>query len=234
MKSISLLFWSMKTRVACAALLAVLLVSCDSKPGVSPPPAGSAPDRAAAAAPGLNSENRLAAIPLGDKATGGDKNQSPVRNPYGDSPQAVQEGKKLFASMNCAGCHTYTAKGWMGPNLTDAYWRYGGSDDEIYKSIYEGRPQGMPAWGKSLPPEQIWQLVAYLKSLAEPAGAIQTGTGVVPATGTGRAIDQLPPGTEGSGNNSVKGDEAAATGHSVAASPAGGSTGGTGTTGSNK
>jgi cytochrome c oxidase cbb3-type subunit 3 len=215
----------MQIRAFFVALLAVSLASCDSKSNTSAPPATGSPNAAAAGAPSLDSENRLAAIPLGDKASGGDKNQSPVRNPYGDSPQAVQDGKKLFASMNCAGCHTYTGKGWMGPNLTDAYWRYGGADDEIYKSIYEGRPQGMPAWGKTLPPEQIWQLVAYLKSLAEPADATQTGTGVVPATGTGNAIDPLPPGAEGSGNNPAKGDQAGATPTSVPASPAAASTG---------
>jgi mono/diheme cytochrome c family protein len=225
MKSISSLPWSIPTCLVCAALWAVLLASCDSKPNASPPAVTGSPDSASAGPPGLDKENRLAAIPLGDKATGGDKNQSPVRNPYGDSPQAVQEGKKLFASMNCAGCHTYTGKGWMGPNLTDAYWRYGGGDDEIYKSIYEGRPQGMPAWGKSLPPHQIWQLVAYLKSLAEPGGGNHVGTGAVPATGTGRAIDQLPPGAEGSNNNPAKEEENGAIRNSVPARPAAASTG---------
>jgi cytochrome c oxidase cbb3-type subunit 3 len=66
--------------------------------------------------------------------------------------------------MNCAGCHAYNGKGNMGPDLTDTYWRYGGLPVEIYKSIGEGRPQGMPAWGAALPPEDIWKLVAYIES----------------------------------------------------------------------
>jgi cytochrome c oxidase cbb3-type subunit 3 len=52
----------------------------------------------------------------------------------------------------------------MGPDLTDTYWRYGGLPAEIYQSIAQGRPQGMPAWGAALPPEDIWKLVAYIES----------------------------------------------------------------------
>ena len=76
--------------------------------------------------------------------------------------------------MNCAGCHGYGAKGGMGPNLTDTYWRYGGTPVLIFKSIYEGRPQGMPAWNPALPPEEIWKLVAYIESLGGAYQASQT------------------------------------------------------------
>ncbi|HZP86155.1 MAG TPA: c-type cytochrome, partial [Burkholderiales bacterium] len=81
------------------------------------------------------------------------------------NPTAVQEGKNLFIKMNCAGCHGYDAGGGMGPSLVDHYWRYGGVPVSVYKSIYEGRPQGMPAWGRALPPQEIWKIVAYLESL---------------------------------------------------------------------
>ena len=40
----------------------------------------------------------------------------------------------------------------------------GGSPADIYKSIFEGRPEGMPAWGRSIPPAQIWKVVAYIES----------------------------------------------------------------------
>ena len=53
----------------------------------------------------------------------------------------------------------------MGPNLTDAYWRYGGTPAAIYKSISEGRPQGMPSWGLALPSQEIWKIVAYIATL---------------------------------------------------------------------
>jgi cytochrome c oxidase cbb3-type subunit 3 len=195
----------MVARCATALVLALAATGCHDRP------ASSAAAQPPADLPSLNTENRLAAIPLGDKATGPDKNVMPVRNPYAGSPQAVEAGKRLFVKMNCAGCHAYTAKGWMGPDLSDKYWRYGGSDDQIYKTLFEGRPQGMPAWGKTLPPEQLWQLVTYIQSLPGNAGASTAGgkgTGEVPATRTGVAIDVLPPGANASGNNPSTGGTA--------------------------
>jgi cytochrome c oxidase cbb3-type subunit 3 len=86
-------------------------------------------------------------------------------NPYEGDPQAIQQGKALYIRMNCAGCHAYSGKGNMGPNLTDTYWRYGGLPIQVYKSIRDGRPEGMPSWGVALPPSDIWKLVAYVQSL---------------------------------------------------------------------
>jgi cytochrome c oxidase cbb3-type subunit III len=104
--------------------------------------------------------------PLGDVAGGAKAPPAAeTANPLVGDPNAVAEGHKLFISMNCAGCHGYDAKGGMGPNLTDTFWRYGGTPERIYESIRDGRPKGMPAWGVSLPPQNIWQLVAYIQSL---------------------------------------------------------------------
>ena len=94
-----------------------------------------------------------------------------LANPYGNSPSAIADGKRMFRAMNCAGCHGYTGAGGMGPALNDSYWRYGGSPVEIYKSIYEGRPKGMPAWGVALPPKEIWALTAYVSSFGGGAEA---------------------------------------------------------------
>lgn len=114
----------------------------------------------------LPSQGDLTQVPLGDFA-GRTPNlvAEAIANPYAKSTAAQKEGEQLFQQMNCADCHGYDAKGGMGPDLTDAYWRYGGSPAEIYKSIYEGRPKGMPAWGASLPPEQIWKIVSYIQTL---------------------------------------------------------------------
>jgi cytochrome c oxidase cbb3-type subunit 3 len=85
-------------------------------------------------------------------------------NPYQGDSQSIQQGQQLYLKMNCAGCHAYNGKGNMGPDLTDRYWRYGGLPIQIYQSISEGRPQGMPSWGAALPPNEIWKLVAYIQS----------------------------------------------------------------------
>ena len=87
-----------------------------------------------------------------------------VVNPLEGQASAIAAGKQLYVQMNCAGCHGYDLGGSMGPNLTDRYWRYGGSPAAIYRSIADGHPQGMPAWRRALPPPQIWKLTAYIQS----------------------------------------------------------------------
>ena len=91
-----------------------------------------------------------------------------LANPYQGNKQAAEDGGKLFSAFNCDGCHAGGAVGAAGPSLADGRWRYGGTDGEIYHSIFYGRPRGMPAWGGTLPTEAIWRLVTYLKSI-EPA-----------------------------------------------------------------
>jgi cytochrome c oxidase cbb3-type subunit 3 len=121
----------------------------------------------------------VAAVPLGDLAGAAESGLGEhITNPYGRNPQALQQGHALFVRMNCAGCHGYDAKGGMGPNLSDTYWRYGGSPAAVFKSIYEGRPQGMPAWSPSLPPDEIWKLVAYIESLGGTYSAAQYAASV--------------------------------------------------------
>jgi cytochrome c oxidase cbb3-type subunit 3 len=91
--------------------------------------------------------------------------QSTVHNPYASSDAAVEEGRFLYIRMNCAYCHGFDGTGGMGPDLTDNQWRYGASDVDVFNTIFRGRAQGMPAWGPVLTEDQIWKLVAYVRSL---------------------------------------------------------------------
>jgi mono/diheme cytochrome c family protein len=91
-----------------------------------------------------------------------------LSNPLPENAKTAAEGAQLFTGMNCDGCHGGGAVGWVGPSLIARRWRYGGTDAEIFQSIYYGRPHGMPAFGGALPPEMIWRLVIYIKSLAPP------------------------------------------------------------------
>lgn len=77
-------------------------------------------------------------------------------------------GANLFGAMNCDGCHGGGAVGWVGPSLVDGRWRYGGADDEIFTSIFYGRPKGMPAYGGVIGTDGVWNLVAYIKAQAVP------------------------------------------------------------------
>jgi cytochrome c oxidase cbb3-type subunit 3 len=89
-----------------------------------------------------------------------------LRNPYAGDARAAADGAKLFVAYNCIDCHGADGSGAMGPSLADGRWHFGGSPAEIYESIYQGRPDGMPAWGSLIAPEQIWRLVAYVQSLS--------------------------------------------------------------------
>ena len=91
-----------------------------------------------------------------------------IVNPLAGNKVAADDGEKLFYSMNCDGCHGPGALGFVGPNLVDGRWRFGGSDAEVYQSILKGRAQGMPAYGEMLSEATIWQIVTYLKSQPVP------------------------------------------------------------------
>jgi cytochrome c oxidase cbb3-type subunit 3 len=86
-------------------------------------------------------------------------------NPYSSDRTAIGEGRKLFVSFNCSGCHGGRAGGGMAPSLRDEDWIYGNRDAQIFSSIAEGRAHGMPSWHKQLTADQTWKLVAYIKSL---------------------------------------------------------------------
>jgi cytochrome c oxidase cbb3-type subunit 3 len=87
-------------------------------------------------------------------------------NPYAGNRDALKIGEDLFNRYNCDGCHGDGAAGSVGPTLADGRWRYGGTPREIYQSIYEGRPLGMPSY-RAVANEPIWYLVAYVRSLQD-------------------------------------------------------------------
>ena len=89
-----------------------------------------------------------------------------VDHPYLHNAWAAQEGKRLFNWMNCAGCHSPNGGGAMGPALTDEEWIYGDEPENIFATVAGGRPNGMPAFGDKLSNQQVWQLVAYVRTLS--------------------------------------------------------------------
>src|SRR6202140_2477579 len=92
----------------------------------------------------------------------------PIGARFEGNKLAIADGEQLFGQMNCTGCH-FNGGGGMGPALMSGHWRYGGRMEQIYESIAQGRPNGMPSWQDSLQPQQIWDLAAYAKSLSAPA-----------------------------------------------------------------
>ena len=138
-------------RLAMVILVAAVLCGCQR-----------APSEVAAAGASPAVETPVGPIP-------GPPTQAVERtNPYDQNPVALAEGRQLFVQYNCAGCHGGHAGGGMGPSLRDPVWIYGSSDAHILDSIAEGRANGMPAWGTKIPQEEIWRLVAYIKSMRTP------------------------------------------------------------------
>jgi len=117
----------------------------------------------ARAAPGIEHESHIVAGDVAPEA-------SILRNPHAGDAAVARSGALLFTAMNCDGCHGTNppGAGWVGPNLGDGRWRYGGADAEVFSSIYYGRPRGMPAFGGALGAEGVWTLVTYLQSLPVP------------------------------------------------------------------
>lgn len=167
---------------------------------------GKGPTRAApdAAAHGPD----LSALPSGDLAGAARADAGfSIRNPLEGQPAAIADGQRLYVQMNCAGCHGYDLGGSMGPNLKDRYWRYGGTPGAIYRSIADGHPQGMPAWSRALPPDQIWKLTAYIQSYggATPPAEYQGGL-----QGDYAAKKTSPPGGTGAQSGAKGGSAPAA------------------------
>lgn len=89
-----------------------------------------------------------------------------LKNPYEGSKGALSTGARLFVAYNCVDCHGADGSGSMAPTFQDGRWHFGGSPGEVFESIYEGRPDGMPAWGGRISNDQIWMLAAYVRSLS--------------------------------------------------------------------
>jgi len=70
----------------------------------------------------------------------------------------------LYSWYNCVGCHAHGGGG-IGPALMDRTWIYGGRPEQIYASIVQGRPNGMPSFGERLDDADRWRLVAYVQSM---------------------------------------------------------------------
>jgi cytochrome c oxidase cbb3-type subunit III len=87
-----------------------------------------------------------------------------VNNPYYGNAYQISEGQRLFDWYNCSGCHSHGGGG-MGPPLIKNQWIYGNEPANLFDTIVKGRPNGMPTWGGRIPEYQIWQLVAYVRSM---------------------------------------------------------------------
>jgi cytochrome c oxidase cbb3-type subunit 3 len=147
---------------------------------------------------------KLSAATMSDLHPGGGPTPPSTSNGYEESAYAISEGQKLYASMNCVGCH-FHGGGGIGPPFIDNQWIYGSDPKQIFASIVEGRPNGMPAFRGKIPDYQVWQIVGYVRSLgglASPSSAPGRGDemqgGKPPNSGAAQTPQNssLPPSAE--------------------------------------
>jgi len=103
------------------------------------------------------------------------------KNPFAGDAKAAKLGEYQFR-VNCAFCHGLGARGGgRGPDLTRAQKHHGNSDAEIFRNIHDGiAGTAMPAAtnggiGVGMSDEEIWQVIAYIRSVEKKAAAAETG-----------------------------------------------------------
>jgi cytochrome c oxidase cbb3-type subunit 3 len=109
-----------------------------------------------------------------------------VRNPFSGDAKAAKAGEFEFR-INCAFCHGLGAHGGgRGPDLTRAHKRHGDSDADMFQNISQGIPgtvmpaNGTNGQGVGMTDDEIWQIIAYLRSAqvhspAKPVGSAAHG-----------------------------------------------------------
>lgn len=108
---------------------------------------------------------RSSSVAVTDLYPGGGVPPSPSGNPAERNAYSLSEGKTLYAAFNCSGCHAHGGGG-MGPALMDGEWIYGYQPDQIFRTILDGRPNGMPAFRQKIPDYQVWQIAAYVRAMS--------------------------------------------------------------------
>jgi mono/diheme cytochrome c family protein len=115
---------------------------------------------------------------VGCKAKSGVESKIPQeevdrKNPIESNPASTAEGKRLYSATDCALCHGKDGDGKgvlakdINMNLHD--WRKPESlahfsDGELAYLILKGKGR-MPAYVGRESPEQVWQIVNYLRSM---------------------------------------------------------------------
>jgi putative heme-binding domain-containing protein len=90
------------------------------------------------------------------------------KNPFEGNKEAIQAGMGQFR-VRCADCHGMDATGVRGPDITQV-WASGRTDGGLYLTLRNGVPNTeMPSVGVRTPDHEIWQILAYLRTLAAPA-----------------------------------------------------------------
>ena len=119
-------------------------------------------------------------LPLGVAAYGQSQGDGPsgdaakLKNPVAVNAASLTEGKQLFTKQ-CAPCHGALGKGDgkagatlkpLPSDLTDATWKHGSTDGEIFTVIRDGvKETSMRGFTGKMTSKELWTVVNYVCSL---------------------------------------------------------------------
>src|SRR5882762_2245065 len=101
-----------------------------------------------------------------------------LKNPLQPTTAALKSAREVYADK-CAHCHGDTGKGDgrdagkydpAPTDFTDSKRMNGATDGELFYKISEGK-KPMPVFKNKLSEDQRWELVLFLRSLANPTAA---------------------------------------------------------------
>ncbi len=91
-----------------------------------------------------------------------------IRNPH-TTPADAAAGARIFRA-HCAECHGLKGEGGRGPALATGVFFHGSSDADLLRNISDGIP-GTAMPGVFFSPDQVWQIVTYVRTLSRSATA---------------------------------------------------------------
>jgi mono/diheme cytochrome c family protein len=111
---------------------------------------------------------------IAQATVGGNPKAAAVKNPVASSPNSINKGRQAFMKA-CRHCHGPKGLG-DGPlapknpspaDLTDAEWKYGSSDGEIFAIISNGvgGDSEMKGVRSEMTATDMWNIVNFLRSI---------------------------------------------------------------------
>lgn len=93
----------------------------------------------------------------------------PCNDPIAQDSDALTAGRELYDEF-CGACHGYDGVSLLpgAPSFSSGE-RLNKTDDELIKSIREGKGDIMPAWQDMLSDDECAEILRYLKSMADAA-----------------------------------------------------------------
>ena len=108
-------------------------------------------------------------VGVGNVGFGQNQDNTPAKklNKYTGNPEAIKEGRAIYMKYGCPGCHGVGGGGGMGLPLTDDVWKFGSSDEVLYKLIKGQIPnQTLPkVLGEQMSDEEVWKVIAFVRSI---------------------------------------------------------------------